>query len=93
MTNTIKILVFGTTPSCARCLQAEKEAKGAAGRFPAGSVVVEKHDALSETGRKYGVIMTPTVIVAEKKVAVGRVLAEDDLVELLKKETGYRPWW
>lgn len=28
--------------------------------------------------------MAPTVIVAEKKVVVGRVLAEDDLVELLK---------
>ncbi|MFZ5650454.1 MAG: thioredoxin family protein [Bacillota bacterium] len=88
MTDPVKIMVFGTTPACARCLQAEKEARSAAERFPPGRVVVEKHNALSETGRKYGINITPTVLIMGRKVAAGRVLSEAELVELIRKEMG-----
>lgn len=86
MESAVKVFVFGTTPACARCLQAEKEARLAAGKFPPGRVTVEKHDALSETGRKYGVVITPTVVVAGRKVAVGKVLSEPELVEIIRME-------
>ncbi|MFZ5632559.1 MAG: thioredoxin family protein [Bacillota bacterium] len=88
MADSVKILVFGTTPACARCLQAEKEARRAAERFPPDRVIVEKHDALSEMGQRYGVLITPTVIVAGKKIAAGKVLSEGELVEIIKKEIG-----
>jgi len=82
--NGLRILVFGTTPPCARCLQAEKEAVRAAQRFPAGRVTLEKHDAQSETARKYGVAITPTVIIEDKKFAVGKILTEEELVGIIR---------
>ncbi|MCL6558553.1 MAG: MIP family channel protein [Firmicutes bacterium] len=86
MVNVVRVLVFGTTPPCARCKQAEKEARLAAEKFPPGRVIVEKHDALGELGRKYQVMMTPTIIIAEKTAAVGKILNESELVELIGKE-------
>lgn len=86
MADIVEILVFGATPACSRCLQAEKEARSAAERFPPGSVVVKKHNALSETGRKYGVNITPTVLVMGKKLAAGKVLSEAELVEIIRNE-------
>lgn len=88
MESKVKILVFGTNPPCAKCQQAEREARLAAERFPAGQVVVEKHNALSEMGQKYGIAVTPTIIVNDKKVATGKVLTKDELVEIVKKEIG-----
>lgn len=84
----VRILVFGTQPPCARCQQAEREAQLAAEKFPPGRVTVEKHDALSELGQKYGVMLTPTVMINGKTVAVGRVLKESELVEIIKEEAG-----
>ncbi|MGB9802853.1 thioredoxin family protein [Desulfofundulus sp.] len=88
MGNRVKILVFGTSPPCQKCLQAEREARQAAAQFPQGEVTVEKHDALSELGQKYGVMLTPTVVVNGKTVAVGRVLKESELMEIIQKEAG-----
>jgi glycerol uptake facilitator protein len=81
--DSIKVLVFGTTPPCAGCLQAEREAQRAAQRFPAGQVVVEKHDAFSIIGKENQVSTTPTIIVAGRKVAVGKVLTEDQIAEIV----------
>ncbi|MHB1043419.1 MAG: thioredoxin family protein [Eubacteriales bacterium] len=86
MAKVVKVLVFGATPSCARCKKAEKEARLAAEKFPPGRVIVEKHDALGEIGQKYQIMLTPTIIISEKTVAVGKVLKESELVELIGKE-------
>ncbi|MEW6423223.1 MAG: thioredoxin family protein [Bacillota bacterium] len=88
MTDCVRVLVFGTTPPCARCRQAEEQARRAAEKFPAGQVLVEKHDALSELGQKYGIMMTPTVLINDKKVSVGKVLNESELAEIIEKELG-----
>lgn len=82
----VKVLVFGTTPPCARCLEAERIARQAAENFPSGCVVVEKHDALSQAGRHFQIAVTPTIVVNEKKVAVGKVPSEAELVEIIGKE-------
>lgn len=82
----VKVLVFGPSPPCARCRQAEKEARDAASRFPPDRVVVEKHDAVSELARQFQVHMTPTVVVNGRTVAVGRVLPMAELVELIARE-------
>lgn len=84
----VNILIFGTTPPCQKCLQAEKEARQAAARFPPGEVAVEKQDALSETGRKYGIVITPAVVMNGRVVSAGRLLKEPELVELIRKEMG-----
>jgi glycerol uptake facilitator protein len=81
--DSIKVLVFGTTPPCAGCLQAEIEAQRAAQRFPAGQVIVEKHDAFSVIGKENQVSVTPTIIVAGRKVAVGKALSEDQIAKIV----------
>jgi hypothetical protein len=58
--DSVKVLVSGTTPLCAGCLQAEREAQRAAQRFPAGQVVVENHDAFSIVGKENQVSVTLT---------------------------------
>jgi hypothetical protein len=64
-------------------LQAEREAQWAAQRFPAGQVVVEKHDAFSIVGKENQVSVTPTIIIAGRKVAVGKALTEDQIAEIV----------
>ncbi|OAT86134.1 aquaporin [Desulfotomaculum copahuensis] len=83
---TVKVLVFGTTPPCARCRQAETEARQAANEFPAGQVTVEKLDALSPPGRQYGVAVTPAILVNGRQVAAGRVLKRMELAEIIRRE-------
>ena len=86
--NRVKIMVFGTTPACVRCRQAEMEARQAAEEFPAGQVTVEKYDALSEMGQKHGVTITPTILVNGRKVSSGKVPSRTELAEIIRKELG-----
>lgn len=88
MEGKVKILIFGNTPPCAKCLQAEKEARQAASQFSSDHVTVQKHDAFSVIGQRYSVNMTPTTIVNDKKVSVGKVLKEAVLVEIIRNELG-----
>ena len=81
----IEIKVFGTTPPCAKCKEMERRAKNIAAKYP-GKVEVAKFDALSEEGDKYGIMLTPTVVINDKVVAVGKVLSEDELEKSIKKE-------
>lgn len=80
----VKIKVFGTTPPCAKCMETEKRAKNAAGKF-SGQVEVEKFDALSKEGDKYSVMLTPTVVINEKVIAVGKLLTENEIEKAIKK--------
>jgi len=81
----VKIKVFGSTPPCAKCKEMEKRAKKVAEKFP-GQVEVAKFDAISEEGRKYSVMFTPTVVISDKVVAAGEVVSEGDLEKAIKKE-------
>lgn len=81
----IEIKVFGTTPPCVKCKEMEKRAKKVAEIFPE-QVSVAKFDAMSDEGTKYGVMITPTVVVNEKIVAIGKLIQESELEKLLKKE-------
>ena len=49
-------------------------------------VVVEKHGALSEEGDKYGIMMTPTVVVDGEVVVVGKVPTEKKLEEIIRSK-------
>jgi hypothetical protein len=54
----LQIKVFGTTPPCANCKRAEREARTAAGEFP-GQVQVIKLDAMGPEADAYGIMSTP----------------------------------
>lgn len=83
----VEIKVFGTTPPCAKCKQAEEAAKRAAQEF-GDQVSVKKLDAMSAEGDKYQVMVTPTVVVGDRVVAVGKVVPASELVDAIKKELG-----
>ena len=73
------ITIFGTTPPCAKCKRAEQEAQKAAARFP-GQVEVRKLDALGPEADKFGMLVTPTVVINDKIVGSGKIVPADQLV-------------
>ncbi len=81
----IVVKVFGTTPPCARCKELTKRATKVAEKYP-GKVEVSKFDALSTEGDKYAIMMTPTLVINDKVVSVGKVPAEDDIEKMIKRE-------
>jgi protein-disulfide isomerase len=83
----LQIRVFGTTPPCANCKRAEREALKAAESFP-GQVQVVHLDALGPEAQQYGLMVTPVVVVGDEVVATGRVLPAPQLVPILEKHLG-----
>jgi protein-disulfide isomerase len=81
----IQVKIFGTTPPCARCKEMERRAQKAAAGYP-DRVEVAKFDALSEEGDRYGVMLTPTVVINDRVVAVGKLLSEEEIAKYIAKE-------
>ena len=79
------VTVFGTEPPCVKCRELTKRATRVAGKYP-GQIEVRHLAALSAEGDKYGIILTPTLVMNDKVVSVGKVLSEDDIEKLIKKE-------
>ncbi len=75
---------FGVVFPCLKCIQAERIARRIAERHP-GRVVVRKYDILSDEADRYGVMMTPTVIVDGEVVASGKGLSANRLEQLLER--------
>ena len=83
----LQIKVFGTTPPCANCMRAEKQAKKAADQFP-GQVEVVKLDALGPEAATYGLMVTPMVIVGDQVVGTGKVVPVGKLVPIIQEQLG-----
>lgn len=83
----LTIKVFGTTPPCANCKRAEREAQAAARRFP-GQVEVVHLDALGPEADAYGMMVTPTTVIGDEVVATGKVLSADQLARLIETKLG-----
>ena len=81
----IEVKVFGTKPPCARCKELTRRANNIAKKHP-GDISVTHYDALSEEGEKYGIMMTPTLVINEKVVSVGKVPTEEDIEKMIQKE-------
>ena len=81
----VSIKIFGTTPPCAKCKEMEKRAQNIAARF-SGDVDVAKFDALSEEGDRYGIMSTPTIVVNDKVVSIGKLVTEEELEKIIQKE-------
>ena len=81
----LTVKVFGTQPPCVKCRELTKRANKIAGKYP-GQIEVKHLAALSSEGDKYGIILTPTLVVNDKVVSVGKVLSEDDIEKIVKKQ-------
>jgi len=73
----VVIHVFGPSPGCAKCTATEKVAHHIAQKFD--DVIVEKHDMFSDEAEKYNVMMSPTVLVNNVTVEVGKVPSAEKL--------------
>jgi hypothetical protein len=80
----LQIQVFGTTPPCANCKRAEREALKAAAKFP-GEVEVVHLDALGPEAQAYGLMVTPVIVVGEEVVATGKVLPAPRLIPIIEQ--------
>ncbi len=83
----VQIKVFGTTPPCAKCKRAEKQAQLAAEKFP-GQVTVVKLDVMGEEAQQYGLVTTPLVVVGDEVVGRGKVVPVAKLVPAIQKQLG-----
>ena len=83
----ITIQVFGTTPPCAKCKRAEREALQAAVRFP-DQVEVHKLDALGPEAEPLGLIVTPAVVINGEVLGSGRIVQAEVLVQRIKELLG-----
>ena len=79
----LEIKVFGTTPPCANCKRAEREARKAAEQFP-GEVQVVHLDALGPEAAQYGLMVTPVVVVGQEVVSTGRVMPAAKLAPIIQ---------
>ncbi len=75
---------FGTIMHCSRCINAERTIRKVAEEFRP-HVAVSKHDILSEEARRYGVLMTPSIIINDEVVSIGKGLSEQKLRELIQR--------
>lgn len=83
----LQIKVFGTTPPCATCKRAEKQAQDAAAQFP-GQVEVVKLDVMGDEAQQYGLVTTPLVVVGDELVGRGKVVPAAQLVPVIQKHLG-----
>ena len=83
----IEVKVFGTSPPCAKCKEVTKRANKVAEKYP-GKINVTHFDALSAEGDKYGILMTPTIVINDQVVSIGKVPSENDIENMIKKEMG-----
>jgi len=83
----LQIKVFGTTPPCANCKRAEKQAQDAATQFP-GQVEVMKLDVMGDEAQQYGLVTTPLVVVGDELVGRGKVVPAAQLVPIIQKHLG-----
>lgn len=81
----IEVKVFGTTPPCAKCKEVTKRANKVSEKYP-GKISVTHLDALSKEGDRYAIMMTPTIVINDKVVSIGKVPGQDDIEKMIKKE-------
>lgn len=86
--DTMKIIirVFGPEPGCAKCKGAEKVATEVAHKFE--GVTVKKCDVFSDEAEEFGVMMTPTVMVNDITVEVGRIPSAGKLETIVREVLG-----
>ncbi|MCJ7731526.1 thioredoxin family protein [Candidatus Bathyarchaeota archaeon] len=87
----IRVEVIGIEPPCKRCKEAYENVLKAADTLRAEGVVVEvtKLDAMAdETAERYGLVLTPTIVVNGVVKILGKVPDPGVIVRLIRREIG-----
>ncbi len=80
---------FGTVMHCSRCVHAERLVRRVAAEF-GPQVLVSKHGILSAEARRYGVLMTPSIVINDEVVSLGRAPSEQHLRQLIERHLAAR---
>lgn len=82
----VKLIVFKSTkPTCKNCSQALIEAEQVKALMP-DAVDLEVYTSMDPEANKYGIISTPTVIINNKIISIGKPVPSAQLKELIEKE-------
>ena len=81
----VQIVVLHATPPCPKCVETEKLAREVAAGYGEG-VVVRALTSDDPEADKYGVLLTPTVLVNDLVVAVGVVPRKERLAQAIEEE-------
>jgi hypothetical protein len=68
-------------------MRAEKHALKAAEQFP-GRVEVVHLDALGPEAQRYGLMVTPVIVVGDQVVGTGKVITAGQLVSIIQNQLG-----
>ena len=83
----VTIKIFGATPPCAKCKKVEQEARKAAEGFP-GQVEVLHMDALGPEADKFGMLVTPAVVINDRLVSTGKIVTATQFTDQIRKALG-----
>lgn len=75
---------LGTVMHCSRCVHAERAVRRVALEF-GPQVEVTVHDILSEEARRFGVLMTPAIVINDEVVSIAKAPADARLRELIER--------
>jgi MerR family transcriptional regulator/heat shock protein HspR len=75
---------LGTVMHCSRCVHAERAVRRVALEF-GPQVEVTVHDILSEEARKFGVLMTPAIVIDDEVVSIAKAPSDAKLRELIER--------
>ena len=82
----VKLIVFKSTkPTCKNCSQALIEAEQVKAQMP-DVIDLEVYTSMDQEANRFGVISTPTVIINNKIVSIGKPVPSARLKELVEKE-------
>jgi hypothetical protein len=87
----IRVEVIGIEPPCKRCKTAYENVLKAAESLRAEGVAIEvtKLDAMAdETAERYGLVLTPTIVVNGVVKILGKVPDPGVIVRLIRREIG-----
>lgn len=87
-TGTTVIKLFGTASGDAAYARLLESVRAVAARFGPERVRIEEHPPDDEEAGVYGVVLTPTLVVNDTIVSVGKVIPAGRLLRLLRAELG-----
>lgn len=77
------VKVFGGSPPCAKCKNVEKVMLEAVKEIGLDAQVVHV-SALSDDADKYGIMITPAVVINDKVVVKGRLPSKEEAKKILQ---------
>jgi len=86
----VQIVIIHSSPPCAKCIKAKKIALEMVEKY-GPAVSLKELDAMEEEADAYGVLMTPTTIVNDIVLAVGRAPDPERTERLIREMLGVPP--